>query len=69
MWEIKVVLGYFGHSRRKPTTLGTNMPLLHVIPEEFPDWMKFSMMRGMACGLQVVKAILDKIRDPMVKKL
>ena len=85
MWEIKVELGYFGHPKRKPTTLGTNMPLFRYMdgkkgegsssaadPEGLLDRMKLSRSWAAwptAFKEEVVKAILDETRDPMVKKL
>ena len=69
----------------KPTTLGTNMPLLRYLdgkkgegssnvadPEGLLDRMKLSRSWAAwptAFKEEVVKAILDETRDPMVKKL
>ena len=84
MWEVRVELGAFGHETRKPTTLGTNLPLLRYLVGKTgggvgggsqPVTLDEKIKRSKAWAVwpvkfkeEVVRAIEDELDDPAIRK-
>ena len=85
MWEVRVELGAFGHEMRKPTTLGTNLPLLRYLEGKTgggvgggsqPVTLDKKIKRSKAWAAwpvkfkeEVVRAIEDELDDPAIRKM